>query len=305
MLVLSLLGLVNLVLFIILVLWTMTLFRYNLYCKNSIFTSLLSPRIIVSLTTSPKRINNIHLTINSILNQTVPPDYIIINLPKVFKRNNTRFTKIPKFLTTNKKIILNPVEDIGPATKIVPTCKSSFTNYTDIIFSIDDDVYYSPETFQTFLYYHSMYPDFLLTGSSFMYINDNNKFYPLKECELLEGFSCVLYKKQYLDDIPLSHFDKKIVPNYYYLSDDLVLSNFIKSKGVRMLSFGENMSFRQKLNALEYGFNEDALHKGADYTNNTCNSGQHCNFTNYIETIKWLKSNNNYYLKFDEKNINV
>jgi hypothetical protein len=303
MLIVSLLLLINIIVFIVLITYSISLVRYSMYCKNSILSLLLSPRIIVSLTTSPKRIDNIHLTINSLLNQTIPPDYIIINLPRIFKRNNTKFSKIPNFLITNKKIILNPVEDIGPATKIVPTCKSSFTNDSDIIFSVDDDIYYPPNTLQTFLYYHSKYPDYLLTGSSFMYLSDNNQFYPLKECELLEGFSCVLYKKHFLQDIPLSHFDKKIVPNYYYLADDLILSNFIKSKGISMLSFTDNFSFRKNLNPLEYGLKQDALHKGADNTANTCSQQQHCNVTNYIETIKWLKTYDNYYLKFHEKNL--
>lgn len=264
------------------------------------FSSIFSPRLIVSLTTSPKRINNIHYTINSIMNQTIPPDFIIINLPIVFKRDNSKFKKIPDFLLTNPKVIINPVEDIGPATKIVPTCKNKFVKNSDIIFSIDDDIYYPPNVLQTYLYYHTYYPDCIITGTTLFYLN-NTKYYPLKECELLEGFSCVLYKKWHLEDIPMYHFDKNKVPIYYYLADDLVLSNYLKSKNVVILCLNGAI---KEIKPYDYGMKEDALHKGASGTTDTCNLGEHCNFTNYIKAIAWMKEKNMYYLKNDKLNRN-
>ena len=43
-------------------------------------------KVIISLTTSPTRILLMEPVINSILNQSYPPDLIRINIPKVFKR---------------------------------------------------------------------------------------------------------------------------------------------------------------------------------------------------------------------------
>ena len=40
--------------------------------------------IIVSLTTIPPRFNYLHITIDSILSQTILPDKIIINIPNFF-----------------------------------------------------------------------------------------------------------------------------------------------------------------------------------------------------------------------------
>jgi hypothetical protein len=42
---------------------------------------------IISLTTIPTKFDNLYLTIDSIINQTIVPDKIIINIPKFFKIN--------------------------------------------------------------------------------------------------------------------------------------------------------------------------------------------------------------------------
>ncbi len=278
-------------------------FQYNIYSNKSILSRYLKPRIVVSLTTTPKRIIYIKETIDSIMNQTIKPDIIVLNLPKIFKRDNSVFTKIPDFILQNKSIIINFCEDLGPATKIVPTCISNITNDSDIIFSIDDDVYYPDKLFELYLYYHSLCPNSIITGTSLFTIN-NSRFHELKECELLEGFSCVLYKKRFLKNIPIKLFDKNKVPIYHYLSDDLILSNYLIKNNIKIYTFTNTHPIIKHIKSLDYGFNNDALHKGADGTASACNIFEHCNFKNYKETIKYLKQNNNYYLKhFDENNL--
>ncbi len=257
-----------------------------------------SPRIIVSMTTSPKRIYNCKYTIDTILNQTVPVDYIHINLPKVFKRDNSRFTSIPDFLTNNPKVILNMCEDIGPATKIVPTIKSNFTNYSDIIISIDDDISYPPNLVEHLVYYHSFYPHSVLTGTS-LFANENKKYIDtLVECELLEGFSGVLYKKSFLEDIPLSLFDKTSVPIYHYLADDLILSNYILKKNIKILCLTRNNDAVNLIKPFDYGLKGDALHKGATGIAG-CQINSDCNRENYIKSVKYLKQKGEYYLSRD------
>lgn len=277
--------------------------QYNIYSGKSVLSRYFKPRIVISLTTSPKRIYYIKETLESMMNQTVKPDIIILNLPKVFKRDNSKFTKIPDFILKNELIMLNFCEDLGPATKIVPSCVSDITIESDIIFSIDDDIYYPQNLIELYLYYHSLYPNSVLSGTSLFTLN-NNSFYNLKECELLEGFSCVLYKKKFLKDIPLTLFDKKQVPIYHYLSDDLVLSNYIIKNRIKIYTFTNLHPVIRLIKPLDYGFNNDALHKGANGLAPTCSINEHCNFKNYIETIKYLKKNNQYYLKhFDENTL--
>ena len=58
---------------------------------------------IVSITTSPKRIKLMKNTLDSILNQSHPPDLIRINIPKQFKRTG-QYYEIPDFIKKNNKI---------------------------------------------------------------------------------------------------------------------------------------------------------------------------------------------------------
>ena len=80
--------------------------------------------IVISLTTSPKRISNLKPIIDNLFNQTMKPDKIVLNIPHIFKRTNQKYD-IPKYLYHND-IIINRVDDIGPITKILPTFKLKF-----------------------------------------------------------------------------------------------------------------------------------------------------------------------------------
>ena len=68
---------------------------YNYYSKSSKIKK--ECTIIVSITTSPRRIKLMKNTLDSILNQTHPPDLIRINIPKQFKRTG-QYYDIPKFI---------------------------------------------------------------------------------------------------------------------------------------------------------------------------------------------------------------
>ena len=58
-------------------------------------------KIIVTLTTSPQRIDKIKPVLSSILTQTYKVNMIILNLPYIFKRNNTSFDTIPDLVLNN------------------------------------------------------------------------------------------------------------------------------------------------------------------------------------------------------------
>ena len=79
-------------------------------------------KFIISFTTSPTRIYKIEKMMNAIINQTVKPDLIILNIPKIFHRTNETY-QIPDYLNSiYDKFVINHIEtDYGPATKIYPT----------------------------------------------------------------------------------------------------------------------------------------------------------------------------------------
>lgn len=62
----------------------------------------MSEKIWVSLTTLPERINNIYDTINSIKQQSTPPDKINLCVPYICSRNNEEY--IPDILLNDKDV---------------------------------------------------------------------------------------------------------------------------------------------------------------------------------------------------------
>ena len=101
-----------------------------------------NPQLIVSLTTFPARINQVHLTINTLLRQETKPDRVILWLAESqfpSKENN-----LPETLLRLKDLGLEIkwCEDIRSYKKLVPSLRE-FPN--DIIVTADDDMYYKED----------------------------------------------------------------------------------------------------------------------------------------------------------------
>ncbi|ACN17304.1 hypothetical protein HRM2_42480 [Desulforapulum autotrophicum HRM2] len=156
------------------------------HIKNRIHTMLTSVpvsskpglKVIVSLTTIPSRISSIRKTIDSLLDQTRPPDEITINLPKMSKREKCGY-RIPSFLQNyadeqqvrypglpQKPILtINRTEkDWGPATKFIPVLqREKATGKSDTLcIIVDDDRSYVNTMVSNFIRYHAEYPDKVL-----------------------------------------------------------------------------------------------------------------------------------------------
>lgn len=110
---------------------------------------------IITLTTIPTKFDNLYMTIDSIISQTLLPNKIIINIPKIynFRMNNSQIPKdkIDEFMNKYSKynIYINELnEDYGPGTKLLGLLNSEITNNFDIyntyIVLVDDDVIYKP-----------------------------------------------------------------------------------------------------------------------------------------------------------------
>jgi hypothetical protein len=110
---------------------------------------------IVSLTTIPSKFDNLHLTIDSILSQSILPKKIVINIPKIynFRMNNSEISldKINDFINkySAHNVCVNLIDkDYGPGTKLLGLLNSSMIdNYehsNTYIILVDDDVIYKP-----------------------------------------------------------------------------------------------------------------------------------------------------------------
>jgi hypothetical protein len=118
-------------------------------------------RLIVSLSTMPDRIGRLQPTINSLLNQTRPPDEIVLAVPS-FSIRQQRAYDIPAYLSQNPKLrVLRSEKDWGPATKFIPVVRDELAagRKDSLIMVIDDDRIYPRDSIELYLHYHAQLPD--------------------------------------------------------------------------------------------------------------------------------------------------
>ena len=96
---------------------------------------------IVTLTTIPSRLPHLAATLKSLMRQSRAPARIVINLPGFSKREKTPYT-VPAFLQGLKSVQIVRCEDLGPATKAVPTLLREPPERKIIV--VDDDRIYPP-----------------------------------------------------------------------------------------------------------------------------------------------------------------
>lgn len=115
-------------------------FNYKETKNLGILEETREPRLIVSLTSYPARINTVHITINTLLQQSLKPDMVILWLAS--EQFPNKEGDLPEDLLRLKKYGLTIEwceEDIKSYKKLVP----ALLKYPDdIIVTADDDVYY-------------------------------------------------------------------------------------------------------------------------------------------------------------------
>ncbi len=94
---------------------------------------------IVSLTTIPSRMPYLAATLKSLMRQSRAPRRIIVNLPEFSKREQVPYV-VPEFLRGLKSVQVMACEDMGPATKLVPTLLREPALQNIIV--VDDDRIY-------------------------------------------------------------------------------------------------------------------------------------------------------------------
>lgn len=229
-------------------------------------------KYIVSFTTSPKRIVKCETMINSILNQTLKPDLIILNIPKIFSRTGKKYI-IPEFI--KKNVLINVIEqDLGPITKIIPTIKflneRNFDKKNTRIIYIDDDIKYMNGMIECFHEASIQNNKIIVTGSGFNFFNHFTICVPKNgsNCSIVEGFGGVCVSLSIFENDILNYVNKYLNFIDCKFSDDVILSNYYHKKNCIMKIVNEKNKFstfemRAKGDILDYGLEEDALHNGA------------------------------------------
>lgn len=113
--------------------------KINKFSEWGVKTVKRKQKVIISLTSFPDRIHDIHYCIYSLLNQKFYPDEVILWLAKdQFPNKYADLTKnLLKLL--NNGLTIRWCDDIRSYKKLIPVLKE---NPNDIIITVDDDIYY-------------------------------------------------------------------------------------------------------------------------------------------------------------------
>jgi hypothetical protein len=215
-------------------------------------------QVIVSLTSIPSRIDHIKPVINSILDQNVKVDKIVINLPKKYRRFEKELT-IPDFIKNCQNIHVDRInKDYGPITKLLPTLAREKDD-TKIIY-VDDDMIYGKDFVETMIAYSDEHPNNAICNHAWSVKRflDHNK-YDSKDGrkDVAEGFAAVLVKpKFFTEDI----YNILEAPESAFFSDDIWISGHLAKNGIEIIVTKYNKYYNTLLirkDSLLYGPNKD------------------------------------------------
>ncbi|RED97996.1 hypothetical protein C7460_111138 [Marinoscillum furvescens DSM 4134] len=120
---------------------------------------------VISLSVLPARFKHFEPTLNSITDQSLLPEKIVINLPRYFKRDKTNY-EIPDYVKNHPLIHINWIEeDLGPATKILPTMDLYKDDPDKLIIVLDDDQIYPKGMVENYVKHSQNLPDSAMTLS--------------------------------------------------------------------------------------------------------------------------------------------
>lgn len=95
--------------------------------------------ITITLTTTPSRIALLEPTLKSLLDQTRPPERIVLNVPDHSTREHVAYT-LPESLKSLQSLHIRRCDDLGPGTKLIPTLSAEDPDAPLLV--LDDDRIY-------------------------------------------------------------------------------------------------------------------------------------------------------------------
>jgi hypothetical protein len=193
-------------------------------------------KIIVSLTTYGKRLNQVYLTIESLMQQSLKPNKIVLWINEDCRNN-----RLPQFLQqqTKRGLEIAFCKDIRAYKKLIPAMKK-YPN--DVIITADDDVYYNSNMIENLVsaYLQDPLPVYFNRGFRMKLRNNDTLDHYLKweSITSLEvspfnfptGVGGVLYPPGCLDE---EVFNEKVFLNICPLNDDIWFKAMALCKGTQ------------------------------------------------------------------------
>tara|TARA_B100001063_G_scaffold244703_1_gene278210 strand:+ start:107 stop:979 length:873 start_codon:yes stop_codon:yes gene_type:complete len=221
---------------------TYNLFKYNFKVWLINFSSkeitnynkhILKKKLVISLTSHPARFKTLPLTLNSILNQSVHADKIVLWIEKKDKK------KLPFSVLNFKGISIEYCENnLISYTKIIPALRKYLNCY---LITIDDDVIYPNKLVENLVKKSIRYPNDIIANRIHKIKITNNQpakynlwFFDFKKntkYAFFTGTGGVLYPPNcfYKDVLKIKYF-KKLAP----LGDDIWLNWMARLRGTNV-----------------------------------------------------------------------
>src|SRR5213080_2960196 len=200
------------------------------------------PRVIVSLSTVPDRINNLRPTIRSLLKQTRPPDEIVLAIPEFSVREQRPYI-VPKYISRLPRVrVLHCAEDWGPATKFIGAIQDELAagRENTLIMVVDDDRVYPRDALETYLHYNEQLPNAALCfrgaampstfdwdDAKMIYAKDLREPRPIA---VITGCGSYLIQPRFFDE---SLWDYSGAPSVAFYIDDIWISGWLSRCGVK------------------------------------------------------------------------
>ena len=118
-------------------------------------------RLIVSLTSFPDRMDGLYLTVESVLNQTVPADLVVIWLASLQFPNGMDDVPMSLKRILSDKCQIRWCEDMRSYKKLIPSL-AQYPGAT--IVTIDDDIIYERTLIEKLLRGHELHPDCIIVS---------------------------------------------------------------------------------------------------------------------------------------------
>lgn len=199
-----------------------------------------SPKIIVSLTTFPGRIDVVGYAIKSLMLQTVQPDKIIIWLAK------TQFSCVPEQLNTyiERGLEVRFCDDMRSHKKYFYALQEQQPN--EVVITFDDDIIFEKDAIEKLVRFHRKHPDCIICNRAQKILFDKSGFKPFRSWPIFNdvkageptlgmipstGAGC-LYPYGIMPQIT---FDKEIIKANVFETDDLWIGFVNISHGNRIV----------------------------------------------------------------------
>ena len=158
--------------------------KLNNFNRNGVSNEKRNPKIIVSLTSYPKRIENIKFTLFSIFNQSLKPNKIILWL--AHEEFQCKEKDIPRDVLNFKRLGLEIrwCDNIKSYKKLIPSLKQY---PDDIIVTADDDIFYPEDWLERLYEDYLKYPNCIIGQRGRKIYLDNNDFGKYEDWKLIKN----------------------------------------------------------------------------------------------------------------------